>query len=137
MMILDAAYKELDAAAHDKSIQELIGGVIAAVMGIKQVQAGLPTCAKLTVQTWDYDQFSRISDIVADPVKYFTPVAGDVLIDGLPILWKASRAVHAYNQSPQDLHSYGEQIGGILRMATDGVHKKQLKKDEALAQKSA
>jgi len=36
-MILDAAYKELAAASHDKSIQELIGGVIAAVMGIKQV----------------------------------------------------------------------------------------------------
>ena len=37
VMILDAAYKELAAASHDKSIQELIGGVIAAVMGIKQV----------------------------------------------------------------------------------------------------
>jgi hypothetical protein len=34
-MILDAAYHELAGAAKDKSFKELIGGVIAAVMGVK------------------------------------------------------------------------------------------------------
>ena len=136
VMILDAAYKELAAAGHDKSIQELIGGVIAAVMGIKQVQAGLPTCASIDTQSWDYAQFSSITDIAANPVKYFKPVAGDVLIDGLPILWKANRAVHAYTETPQDLHAFGEQLGGILRMATDGAKKQQLKADKLLADKA-
>ena len=133
MMILDAAFHELQSAGKDHSVQELIGGVITAVMGVKQVQAGLPTCSQIDTQSWNFEQFSKIQDIVAHPLTYFKPVAGDVIIDGLPILWKANRAVAAYSETPQNLHSFGEQIGGILRMATDGVAKEQLKVDQALA----
>lgn len=42
-------------------------------------------------------------------------------------------AVKAYTRTPQDLHAFGEQIGGILKMATDGVAKKQAAAESATA----
>lgn len=68
MMILDAAFHELQSAGKDHSVQELIGGVIAAVMGVKQVQAGLPVCKSIDTQSWNFDQFTKIQDIVAHPL---------------------------------------------------------------------
>lgn len=54
LMILDASFKELQAAAKDKNPEELIGGVVAAVMGVKKLQEGLPVCKSIDTQSWNY-----------------------------------------------------------------------------------
>jgi len=107
LLIFDAAYKELKDASNDKSVKELIGGILAALYGVKSLQSGLPSCESIETHSWNFKQFTKISDIAADPVRYFKPVTGDILIDGLPILWKTDKAVHAYNRTPQDLLTFG------------------------------
>jgi len=54
--------------------------------------------------------------MMKNPVAYFTPVAEDVLIHGLPILVETDRAVKAMKDD--DYYTYGLNIGKILNNAT-------------------
>lgn len=53
---------------------------------------------------------------MSDPVAFFTPMAGDVLIHGLPILRETELAADAYEAG--DFYGYGLNIGKILQNAT-------------------
>merc|ERR1712070_397699 len=116
LLILDSAFQEFQAAVANKSVTDLIGGVIATVAGLQQLKAGLPTCEQIDTTTWDYDGFSNTFEMMQNPVAFFKPVAEDVLIHGLPILVETEQAVHAYNK--KDFYGYGKAVGKILNNAT-------------------
>lgn len=116
LLILDAAFGELKAAVEQKSVQDLIGGVIATVAGLQQLKAGLPTCEAIDTTTWDFDGFSNTFEMMKNPVAFFKPVAEDVFIHGLPILVETERAVSAMEK--EDYYGYGQQVGKILNNAT-------------------
>jgi len=86
LLILDAAYQSFQQAIKNKDIGDLIGGVIATVAGLQQMKQGLPACEAIDTTSWDYNGFSRTSQIMSDPVAFFKPVAEDVLIHGLSIM---------------------------------------------------
>jgi len=116
LLILDAAFQELSAAVSQKSVSDLIGGVIATVAGLQQLKAGLPTCEQIDTTSWDYDGYSNTFEMMKNPVAFFKPVAEDVLIHGLPILVETEQAVVAYKN--EDWFSYGKNVGKILNNAT-------------------
>jgi hypothetical protein len=116
LLILNAAFGELKAAVEQKSVQDLIGGVIATVAGLQQLKAGLPVCEQIDTTSWDYDGFSNTFEMMKNPVAFFKPVAEDVLIHGLPILVETDRAVRAMEK--EDYYGYGVQVGKILNNAT-------------------
>jgi len=105
LLILDAAFEELSAAVSQKSVSDLIGGVIATVAGLQQLKAGLPTCEQIDTTTWDYDGFSNTFEMMKNPVAFFKPLAEDVTIHGLPILVETVEAVKAMEK--RDYYSYG------------------------------
>lgn len=115
-MILDAAYQEFQQAVAKKDIQDLIGGVIATVAGLQQIKAGLPACKAIDTTSWDYNGFSRTTQMMSDPVAFFEPIAEDVLIHGIPILRNTEHAVAAYESG--DYYGYGNAVGKILENAT-------------------
>ena len=116
LLILDAAFQELEAAVSQKSVSDLIGGVIATVAGLQQLKAGLPTCEAIDTVSWDYDGYSNTFEMMKNPVAFFKPVAEDVLIHGLPILVEPERAVAAMKN--KDYYTYGKNVGKILNNAT-------------------
>lgn len=116
LLILDGAFQEFQTAVAQKSVPDLIGGVIATVAGLQQLKAGLPTCEQIDTTTWDYDGFSNTFEMMKNPVAFFKPVAEDVVIHGIPILVETERAVAAMNK--QDYYGYGQQVGKILNNAT-------------------
>tara|TARA_B110000285_G_C15086888_1_gene596723 strand:+ start:494 stop:1732 length:1239 start_codon:yes stop_codon:yes gene_type:complete len=129
LLILDAAFGELKAAVEQKSVSDLIGGVIATVAGLQQLKAGLPTCEAIDTTTWDFDGFSNTFEMMKNPVAFFKPVAEDVFIHGLPILVETERAVSAMEK--EDYYGYGQQVGKILNNATGA--RKQFQADPKLA----
>lgn len=92
-MILDAAYQEFQTAIKNRTIADLIGGVIATVAGLQQMKAGLPACEAIDTTSWDYNGFFRTTQMMSDPVAFFEPIAEDVLIHGIPILRDTENAV--------------------------------------------
>jgi hypothetical protein len=116
LLILDAAYQSFQQAIAKKDIGDLIGGVIATVAGLQQMKQGLPACEAIDTTSWDYNGFSRTTQMMSDPVAFFKPVAEDVLIHGIPILRDTELAVDAYKAG--DYYGYGEKIGQILKNAT-------------------
>jgi len=106
LLILSAAFEELHDAVEKKSVQDLIGGVIATVAGLQQLKAGLPTCEQIDTTTWDYAGFSNTFDIMKNPVAFFKPLEQDVFIHGLPILLETERAVKAMQK--EDYYGYGQ-----------------------------
>merc|ERR1712195_321921 len=106
LLILRAAFEELHDAVEKKSVQDLIGGVIATVAGLQQLKAGLPTCEQIDTTTWDYAGFSNTFDIMKTPVAFFKPLEQDVFIHGLPILLETERAVKAMQK--EDYYGYGQ-----------------------------
>jgi len=116
LLILDAAFEELSSAVSQKSVSDLIGGVIATVAGLQQLKAGLPTCEQIDTTTWDYDGYSNTFEMMKNPIAFFKPVAEDVFIHGLPILVETEQAVVAMKN--KDYFTYGKNIGKILNNAT-------------------
>jgi hypothetical protein len=116
LLILDAAYGEFQTAVKNKSIQDLIGGVIATVAGLQQIKQGLPACEAIDTTSWDYNGFSRTTQMMSDPVAFFKPITEDVLIHGIPILKETVDAVDAYDAG--DFYGYGNAVGKILANAT-------------------
>lgn len=116
LLILDAAFEELKTAYTQKSVKDLIGGVIAAVAGVKQVQSGLSICKSIDVTSWDFEALSSISNISKNPTKYFEIVEDNLLLNGIPILYNAGEAVDAYMSG--DMYSFGNEIGYLLKDAT-------------------
>jgi hypothetical protein len=98
----------------------LIGGVIATVAGLQSIKQGLPACEAIDTTSWDYNGFSRTTQMMSDPVAFFKPITEDVLIHGIPILEDAVDAVDAHEAG--DYYGYGNAIGKILNTAT-GVRK--------------
>lgn len=120
LLILDAAYQSFQSAVKNKDIGDLIGGVIATVAGLQQMKQGLPACEAIDTTSWDYNGFSRTTQMMSDPIAFFKPIAADVLIHGIPILRDTELAVDAYEAG--DFYGYGNSIGKILANAT-GVRK--------------
>jgi len=129
LLILDAAFEELQAAVQNKSVSDLIGGVIATVAGLQQLKAGLPTCEQIDTTTWDYDGFSNTFEMMKNPVAFFKPVAEDVFIHGLPIAIETASAVKAMEK--EDYYTYGKNVGKILNNATG--FRKEFQADPTLA----
>jgi len=129
LLILDAAFEELQAAVQNKSVSDLIGGVIATVAGLQQLKAGLPTCEQIDTTTWDYDGFSNTFEMMKNPVAFFKPVAEDVFIHGLPIAIETATAVKAMEK--KDYYTYGLNVGAILNNATGA--RKEFQADPKLA----
>lgn len=115
-MILDAAFQEFQKAVAEKNVGDLIGGVIATVAGLQQLKAGLPACEAIDTTSWDYEGFSATFNMMEKPMDYFKPVAEDVVIHGIPILYETAKAVSAYKK--EDYHTYGLEVGKILNNAT-------------------
>ena len=129
LLILDSAFQEFQAAVAQKSVSDLIGGVIATVAGLQQLKAGLPACEQIDTTSWDYNGFSSTFEMMQNPVAFFKPVAEDVLIHGLPILVETEQAVHAYEN--EDYYGYGKAVGKILNNATGA--RKEFQADPKLA----
>lgn len=64
LLILDSAFQEFQAAVANKSVTDLIGGVIATVAGLQQLKGGLPTCEQIDTTTWDYAGFSNTFEMM-------------------------------------------------------------------------
>jgi len=50
------------------------------------MKQGLPACKAIDTTSWDYNGFSRTTQMMSDPEAFFKPIAEDVLINELPIM---------------------------------------------------
>jgi len=85
-LILDAAYGSFVTAYKNKSISDLLGGIIAVVAGIQQIKAGLPACEAIDTTSWNFEQFKQSTDIMINPTKNFEVLEKDLLINGISII---------------------------------------------------
>ena len=140
-LILDAAYQEFVTAYKNKSISDLIGGIIAVVAGVQQVKQGIPVCKAIDTTSWNYAGFDKSTDIMLHPTKNFKIIEEELFINGISIMEYAGKAAQAYGDG--EFEVFGENMGEILKLATHvdtmkdiGVHeKKEYKKKFTTIQK--
>jgi hypothetical protein len=116
VLILDQAYLEFKAAYTDKDVKELIGGVIATVAGLKDVQAGLGACVQVDSSSWNYEALMKSEELMSNPLNHFKVDGEDLLINGVSIVEDAEQAMLAYESG--DFVTFGVKLGNILKLTS-------------------
>lgn len=122
-LILDAAYNEFVSAYKNKDVGDLIGGVIAVIAGIKQIEQGIPTCKAIDTTSWNFAGFDKSMDIMTHPTKHFKILEEELFINGVNIMKFAGECAEAYGKG--DYSTFGVNMGNILKLATH-VHEEPI-----------
>lgn len=122
LVVLDAAVKSFEKAWETKSLQELIGGIMALVGFVQQFSKGLPDCEAIDTTTFDYAQFQDTVDIAAHPFAHFELKENDLHMHGKSVLQNVHNGVYAYKHG--DYEQFGELMGQVLKIATQANYDK-------------
>ena len=126
-LAFDIAVQAFETAWKDKEITDAIGGVIAIVAGVQQFKQGLPACESIDKAPWNIQEFETCTDIAVHPTEYFKVMEEDILLNGISILKDTYKGVEAYKKG--DFVSFGEQMGEILKMATEAKAIREAQED--------
>jgi hypothetical protein len=84
-MILYKAVEMLEDAYKNRDINEAVGGLMASVAFVSQLEKSLPVCEAVITTKQDWTHFIHIVNVLEDPINHMAVIEKDIVFNGKTI----------------------------------------------------
>jgi len=95
---------------------EAVGGLIAVVAFVQQLEQSLPVCKAIDASTQNWKDVDHIIEVAEHPEKHMKAIGEDIEINGKKITKEITEALESFKKG--DYKKFGYLIGKTLEDAT-------------------
>lgn len=114
---LEASVETLEKAYKDKSLNEAVGGAIAALAFVQTLKQTIPICESVDSTKMDWTTFDKIVNTLEDPVNHINVIEKDIVMNGKTITADVEGALESWRAG--EYTEFGQKFGNALYFATE------------------